>query len=111
MISSMGTTSNTGPKAQGQPSRRVSFGDGLFRCDRPGGTSSWVCRVQHKGHLRDFGLGSCKTVGLEETRERALVVRRQVEQGYDPQFERRKVEAAPNFKDAAQKVFDIRSKT
>ncbi len=111
MIRSMETTSNTGPEGKAQSSRRVSFGDGLFRYERPGGTSSWVCRVQHKGHRRDFGLGSCKTVGLEEARERALVVRRQVEQGYDPQFERRKVEAVPSFKDAAQKVFDIHSKT
>ena len=46
MIKSMETTSNTGPKTEAQSSRRViSFGDGLFRYERPGGTSSWVCRV------------------------------------------------------------------
>ncbi|WP_082750980.1 helix-turn-helix domain-containing protein [Blastomonas sp. CCH1-A6] len=62
----METTSNTGSEGKAQSSRRVSFGDGLFRYERPGGTSSWVCRVQHKGNRRDFGLGSCKTVGLED---------------------------------------------
>lgn len=90
MTSSMETTSNTGPTTKAQSSRRAGFGDGLSHYERPGGTSSWVRRVQHKGNRRDFGLGSCKTVVLTEARERALVVRRQIEQGDAPQLERRK---------------------
>lgn len=65
--------------------------------------------VQPQGNRRDFGRGSCKTVDLAEAHERALVVRRQVEQGYDPQFGRRKIEAVSNFRGAAKKVVDIRS--
>ncbi|MFC3308071.1 tyrosine-type recombinase/integrase [Blastomonas aquatica] len=111
MITSMKTTSNTDPKTKTSTTRRVSFGDGLFRYERPGGSSSWVCRVQKQGHRRDFGLGSCSKVSLAEARERAREVRSQMEMGLDPQFERRKLEAVPTFKDAAHKVFDIHSKT
>jgi integrase len=111
MITSMETTSNSDPKAKAPTARRVSFGDGLFRYDRPGGSSSWVCRTQKLGHRRDFGLGSCKKVSLAEARERAREIRSQLEMGLDPQFERHKREAVPTFKDAAQKVFDIHSKT
>ncbi|MGH6697198.1 Arm DNA-binding domain-containing protein [Sphingopyxis sp.] len=82
-------------------SRRVSYGDGLVRLDRPGGTSSWVCRVQKHGNRRDFGLGRCQKVSLAQARELAREIRNQIELGIDPQFERRKRQAVPTFKDAA----------
>ena len=111
MITSMKTTSKTGSATRSQTTRRVGFGDGLYRYERPGGSSSWVCRVQHKGDRRDFGLGSCSKVSLVDARERAREVRSQVEMGLDPQFERRKVDAVPTFKDAAQRVYEVHSKT
>ena len=111
MITPMEKTSNSDPKTKAQTTRRISFGDGLFRYERPGGSSSWVCRVQKLGHRRDFGLGSYSKVSLAEARERAREVRSQMEMGLGPQFERRKLEAVATFKDAALKVFDIHSKT
>ena len=111
MITSMEKTSNSDPKTKAQTTRRVSFGDGLFRYERAGGSSSWVCRVQKQGHRRDFGLGSCSKVSLAEARERAREVRSQMEMGLDPQFERRKIEAVPTFKDAAAKFYEVHSKT
>src|SRR3546814_8808454 len=92
-------------------SSRVSYGDGLMRLDRPGGASSWVCRVQKHGNRRDFGLGSCKKVSLAQARELAREIRSQIELGIDPHFERRKRQAVPNFKDAEAKVYKVHSKT
>lgn len=110
MFNAMNSSSRRASKPENKP-RRISYGDGLFRYERPGGSSSWVCRVQKHGNRRDFGLGSCKKVSLADARERAREIRRQIEFGLDPQFERRKIEAVPTFREAALKVFEIHSKT
>nr|WP_257541691.1 tyrosine-type recombinase/integrase [Sphingobium sp. CFD-1] len=89
----------------------MSLGDGLMRLERPGGTSSWVCRVQSDGVRRDFGLGSCQKVSLAQAREMAQEIRSQIEMGVDPQIERRKRQAVPTFKDAAVTTYEIHSKT
>nr|WP_272897629.1 integrase arm-type DNA-binding domain-containing protein [Sphingopyxis witflariensis] len=89
----------------------MSYGDGLMRLDRPGGASSWVCRVQKHGNRRDFGLGSCQKVSLAQARELAREIRSQIALGIDPQFERRKRQAVPNFKEAAARVYEVHSKT
>ena len=96
MISGMKSTSNGLAEPKGK-TRRVSYGDGLVRMDRPGGTSSWVCRVQKHGVRRDFGLGSCQKVSLEQARELAREIRSQIELGIDPQFERRKGQPVLTF--------------
>lgn len=110
MITTMKNAQNGAAKSKGKSSR-VSYGDGLVRLDRPGGTSSWVCRVQKHGNRRDFGLGSCQKVSLEQARELAREIRSQIELGIDPQFERRKRQAVPNFKEAAAKFYEVHSKT
>lgn len=110
MIQGMKRTSNGLAKPKDKQ-RRVSLGDGLVRLDRPGGTSSWVCRVQKDGVRRDFGLGSCQKVSLAQARELAQEIREQVEIGIDPHFERRKRQAVPTFIEAAAKTYEIHSKT
>ena len=110
MIRGMKSTSN-GLSQPKERQRRVSLGDGLMRLERPGGTSSWVCRVQSDGVRRDFGLGSCQKVSLAQAREMAQEIRSQIEMGVDPQIERRKRQAVPTFKDAAVITYEIHSKT
>lgn len=80
MIAGMKGISNGLAKPNGK-TRRVSYGDGLVRMDRPGGTSSWVCRLQKHGVRRDFGLGSCQKVSLAQARELAREIRSQIELG------------------------------
>ncbi|HWT42626.1 MAG TPA: Arm DNA-binding domain-containing protein [Sphingopyxis sp.] len=106
----MKSTSNGLSRPKGKQ-RRVSLGNGLVRLDRPGGTSSWMCRVQKDGVRRDFGLGSCQKVSLAQARELAQEIREQVEIGIDPHFERRKRQAVPTFIEAAAKTYEIHSKT
>jgi hypothetical protein len=80
MIAGMKGISNGLAKPNGK-TRRVSYGDGLVRMDRPGGTSSWVCRLQKHGVRRDFGLGSCQKVSLAQARELAREIRSQIALG------------------------------
>lgn len=110
MILGMKNASNGDAKPKGK-SHRVSYGDGLVRMDRPGGTSSWICRVQKHGVRRDFGLGSCQKVSLAQARELAREIRSQIEMGMDPHFERRKRQAVPTFKEAAARTYEVHSKT
>ena len=83
---------------------RFSDGDGLYLVVQPGGSKSWVCRVQKSGNRRDFGLGSAAKVSLVDARGRAREIRIQVEMGLDPLFERRKAKGIPTFREAAAKV-------
>jgi integrase len=90
---------------------RYGDGDGLFLLVSNTGARSWVCRVQKDGKRRDFGLGSGKKVPLALARERARLVRCQVEAGIDPIAERRKAAGIPTFREAAAKVFAENRKT
>ncbi len=106
----MGKLSATGVKAASRPGR-IGDGDGLFLIIQPGGTKSWVCRVQKNGNRRDFGLGSASKVTLAQARDRAREIRAWVELGLDPLFERRKAQGIPTFKEAALKVLAAHRKT
>lgn len=90
---------------------RFSDGDGLYLVVQPGGSKSWVCRVQKAGNRRDFGLGSASKVSLADARERAREIRSQVEIGLDPLFERRKAQGIPTFREATAKVLAAHRKT
>jgi integrase len=59
-------------------------GGGLYLEIAKSGAKSWVFRYQIGGRRRDMGLGSVKTFGLAEARERALEARRAVARGIDP---------------------------
>lgn len=83
---------------------RYGDGDGLFLLVGRGGGKSWLVRVQKDGKRRDIGLGSAAKVPLKLARERAIVVRSQVEAGIDPVAERRKAAGIPTFREAAALV-------
>ncbi|WP_343222123.1 Arm DNA-binding domain-containing protein [Novosphingobium profundi] len=57
----MGKLSVTAVKAATRPGR-LGDGDGLYRVVQPGGSKSWVCRVQKHGMRRYLGLDrpSCR---------------------------------------------------
>jgi integrase len=100
----MGRLSAAAVKAAKEPGRYAD-GDGLYLMVHPGGSKSWVCRVQKEGKRRDFGLGSVKKVPLAAARERASKVRMQIEAGIDPIAQRRKEAGIPTFREAALLVF------
>lgn len=93
----------TGVKAANAPGR-YGDGDGLFLLVGRGGGKSWLVRVQKDGRRRDFGLGGAVKVPLKLARERAALIRSQVEAGIDPITERRKAVGIPTFRQAAKLV-------
>jgi len=84
---------------------RYGDGDGLFLLVGRTGAKSWVLRVQKDGRRRDIGLGSAAKVPWKLARERAGVVRSQVEVGIDPVAERGKAAGIPTFREAAALVY------
>ena len=100
----MGRLSATFVKADKAPGRYAD-GDGLYLVVAPGGSKSWVCRVQKDGKRRDIGLGSIKKVSLAQARDRVGKVRTQIEAGLDPILERKKEAGIPTFRVAAATVF------
>lgn len=96
----MGKLTATAVKGKKAPGR-YGDGDGLYLVVHPGGTRSWVVRVQKSGRRQDFGLGSAKKVSLSKAREKAAEVRSQVEAGLDPIAERKNNVGIPTFREAA----------
>lgn len=93
-------------KALSKPGRHPA-GDGLMLNVKPGGSKSWLLRIQSGGKRREFGLGSLKDVTLAEAREAASAIRKQVRSGLDPLQERRKAEdRTPTFREAAIAVHE-----
>ena len=99
----MGKLTATSVKAARNPGR-YGDGDGLFLFVGRGGAKSWIVRVQKDGRRRDIGLGSASKVGLALARERAALVRSQVEVGLDPVMERRRAAGVPTFQESAEAV-------
>lgn len=86
---------------------RYSDGDGLMLKVKPGGSKSWVLRVQVDGKRRDIGLGSAKTVSLAEARQAADELRRKLARGIDPIAERKQERVViPTFREAAVLVHE-----
>lgn len=99
---------------------RHSDGNGLYMLVKPGGSRSWVLRVQHEGERRDFGIGSVvfepvaadipierkKLLTLAEAREKARIGRGLAKAGINPsEHWRRKSQrevAQKNFKQVAE---------
>ena len=96
----MGKLTATAVKAAKAPGR-YGDGKGLFLDVGRGGAASWIVRVQKDGRRRDIGLGSADKVSLSLARERAALVRSQMEAGLDPVAERRKAREIPTFREAA----------
>jgi integrase len=93
----------TGVKAAAKPGR-YGDGNGLFLLVGKSGGKSWLVRVQKDGRRRDIGLGSAAKVPLKLARERAALVRSQIEAGIDPVAQRRKTAGVPSFREAAAQV-------
>jgi len=81
---------------------RYSDGDGLLLEVRPGGSKSWLVRLQSNGRRRDYGLGSFKDVSLNDAREKAREFRKQLRGGVDPLEAKRLSREIPTFKAAAK---------
>jgi len=99
----MGKLTATAVKAANAPGR-YGDGDGLFLLVGKSGGKSWMVRVQKDGRRRDIGLGSASKVSLALARDRARIVRSQVEVGIDPVAERRKAAGIPTFREGAAAV-------
>jgi integrase len=100
----MGNLTATAVKAT-KAAGRYGDGDGLYLVVGKSGSRSWMVRVQKDGRRRDIGLGSAKKVSLAIARDRAAIVRSQVELGIDPIAERRKAAGIPTFREAAALVY------
>lgn len=84
---------------------RYQDGDGLLLEVRPGGSKSWIARLQANGKRRDYGLGSAKDVSLTEARDKAREYRKLLRTGIDPLEAKRKALATVlTFRDAAKMV-------
>ncbi len=99
----MGKLTATEVKAKSAPGR-YGDGDGLFLLVGRTGSKSWMVRVQKDGKRRDIGVGSAAKVPLKLARERAALVRSQIEVGIDPVAERRKAAGVPTFRESAALV-------
>jgi integrase len=84
---------------------RYSDGDGLLLEVRPGGSKSWIARLQSNGKRRDYGLGSLKDISLTDARDKAREYRKLLRAGTDPLAAKRKALAQiPTFREAAKAV-------
>ncbi|MBY0300796.1 MULTISPECIES: tyrosine-type recombinase/integrase [Sphingomonas] len=109
----MGKLNTLAIKALTAPGRYAD-GDGLYLVIKGSGSRSWVLLIQWNGRRREFGLGSAKTVGVKEARQRATETRRQAEAGTDPaeakRASRRILAAMPTFREAALAVHSERER-
>jgi len=85
---------------------RYSDGDGLILEVRPGGSKSWIARLQANGRRRDYGLGSFKDISLTEARDKAREYRKQLRAGVDPLEAKRLAREIPTFKAAAKEYHE-----
>lgn len=85
---------------------------GLYLLVRPTGAKFWLLRVQYQGRRREFGLGSVWDVSLEEVRETAQTLRRQIKRGEEPERLLKTVrkepqkKRVPTFERAARDCYD-----
>lgn len=100
----MGKLNPTQVRNLAEPGRYMD-GDGLMLEIKPGGSKTWLVRLQSNGRRRDYGLGSFKDVSLSEARDKAREFRRQLRAGVDPLEAKRKASLRiPTFRDAAKEV-------
>lgn len=85
---------------------RYCDGGGLYLVVQPGGSKSWICRVQRDGRRRDIGLGSLIDVNLAEARELARDTHTLMDMGVDPVEARKPGPKIPTFREAAMRVLE-----
>jgi integrase len=81
----------------------LADGGGLYLRIGPTGGKSWVFRYRRDGRLHDVGLGPLHTVGLAESRQKALEHRQARLNGIDP-LEKRRADRAGAALDAAKSI-------
>lgn len=118
-------TKLSAPHVRNAKPGRHADGKGLYLLVKPGGSRSWLLRVQVEGKRRDIGLGAAdvsprllgkgegspivipilhrKLLTLSEAREKAAMLRGAAKAGLDPVMERdRERYSIPLFRDAAR---------
>ena len=95
---------------------RYGDGNGLYLLVQPGGTKSWVLRMQQAGFRTDRGLGGYPAVTLAEARNLAEEMRVKVRKaGHAPRKDRQPVEAprgastwsnSPTFEQVARRFHE-----
>jgi integrase len=101
----IGKLNPTQVKTLKEPGRYVD-GKGLILEVKPGGSKSWVARLQRNGRRRDYGLGSLHDVSLSEARDKAWEYRRLLRSGLDPLEVKKSRIRIPTFREAAEAVHE-----
>jgi integrase len=70
---------------------KYADGQGLWLIKRDKILGKWILRLVVSGKRREMGLGRWPDVSIAEARERAVTARRQLRDGADPIFERKKI--------------------
>ena len=70
---------------------KYADGQGLWLIKRDKVLGKWILRLVVSGKRREMGLGRWPDVSIAEARERAATARRQLRDGVDPIFERKKI--------------------
>ncbi|WP_060979901.1 MULTISPECIES: tyrosine-type recombinase/integrase [Pseudomonadota] len=84
------------------------LGDGLYLTVTPNGARRWSLRM-YSGKRYEFGLGSLKDTRLDDAREKAFKLRRQIKEGGDVHSERRRQAQRPvTFKQAMEALHDAK---
>jgi integrase len=72
-------------------SGKYADGQGLWLIKRDKLSGKWILRLVVSGRRREMGLGRWPDVSIAEARERAAAARKQLRDGIDPIFERKKI--------------------
>lgn len=87
-------------------------GDGLYLKVTPAGTKSYAFRYTLQGKPNFLGLGSIKTISLQEAREAAKAMRKLLLEGVDPAKAKREqrahMTAIPTFSEAAARYIEAK---
>lgn len=95
----------TARKVQTAKEGKYSDGNGVFLLVKKSGAKSWVFRYQINKRRRDLGLGSYPDVSLQEARQKAVDLKRQIKDGYDPLLQRHK-QLSISFQEAGKKLIE-----
>lgn len=89
-----------------RPGRHADM-HGLYLLVRQSGTRSWMLRIQHDGHRRDFGLGPAHDVSLSEARILAANLRKEVRSGAMAAAGKRATrKSAPSFEQVTRDCYE-----
>jgi integrase len=95
----------TARKVQTAKQGKYLDGNGVFLLVKESGAKSWVFRYQINKRRRDLGLGSYPDVSLQEARQKAIYLKRQIKDGFDPLLQRQK-QLSITFKEAGKKLIE-----